>query len=73
MPSFDDIYRQPGGASPLTEVAERLVAAAPGDVTTRDLHQYRGLRPPWNDWRHVTERGRFWAVRVARAALEEPR
>ncbi len=69
---FDDIYRQPGGASPLAEVAERLVAAAPGDVATRDLHQYRGLRPPWNDWQHVMKRGRFWAVRVARAALEEP-
>jgi hypothetical protein len=73
MHSFDDIYRQPGGASPLAEVVERLAAAAPGDVAAIDLRHYRGLRPPWNDWQHVVDRGRFWAVRVARAALEEPR
>lgn len=68
---FDAIYRQPGGASPLAEVAERLAAAAPGDIATIDLTQYRGLRPPWNDWQYLVARGRHWAQVVARVALEE--
>jgi hypothetical protein len=68
---FDEIYRQ-DSASPLAEVAERLAAAAPGDLAAIDLGTYKGLRPPWNDWAHVARRGRHWAQRVAQIALEEP-
>lgn len=68
--SFDDIYRQPGTTSPLAEVGERLAAAQPRDVGDIDLQHYRGLRPPWNDWQHVVQRGRYWAQVVARVALE---
>src|SRR5438128_995869 len=53
MRSFDDIYRQANGASPLTEVSERLAAATPQDQPKVDLNQYRALKPPWNDWQHV--------------------
>jgi hypothetical protein len=67
---FDDIYQQRGGVSPLAEVAERLAAAVPRDVAEIDLREYRGLRPPWNDWQHVMARGRYWAQVVARVALE---
>lgn len=67
--SFDQIYRQLTDVSPLAEVAERLAAAAPVDVAQIDLSAYRGLRPPWNDWSHVVDRGRFWARVVARVAL----
>ena len=56
--SFDEIYRQPGGASPLVEVGERLAAASPSDGAEIDLRSYRGLRPPWNDWAHLVARGR---------------
>ncbi|HVT45749.1 MAG TPA: hypothetical protein VMT00_15325 [Thermoanaerobaculia bacterium] len=70
LASFDEIYRQPGGASPLVEVGERLAAAAPSDRPEIDLASYRDLRPPWNDWTHLTERGRVWAEVVARVALE---
>ncbi|MCK6556250.1 hypothetical protein L6Q96_16970 [Candidatus Binatia bacterium] len=70
--SFDDIYRQASGASPLAEVAERLAAAAPKDLADIDLCRYRGLRPPWNDWAHVIARGRYWAPVVARIALAGP-
>jgi hypothetical protein len=69
--SFDAIYRQDESVSPLAEVAERLAAAAPRDAASVDLATYKGLRPPWNDWQHVTTRGRFWAQRVAQAVLEE--
>jgi len=70
---FDDIYQQPTGESVLAEVAERLAAAVPIDVAAIDLHRYRGLRPPWNDWAHVVTRGRHWAQVVARIALDETR
>jgi hypothetical protein len=69
---FDDIYRQPSGASALSEVAERLAAGAPADLAAIDLRRYRGLTPPWNDWSHLLVRGRHWAQVVARIALEEP-
>lgn len=67
---FDEIYAQPGGASPLAEVAERLAEAAPSDAAAVDLRTYRALRSPWNDWGHLAARGRHWAPLVARAALE---
>ncbi len=70
--SFDDIYRQPGGASVLAEVVERLAAAAPRDLAEVDLKSYRGLAEPWNDWGHVVSRGRAWAARLAPVALREP-
>ena len=69
--SFDDIYRQASGVSPLAEVAERLAAAAPKDVAEIDLRRYRALQPPWNDWQHVVARGRYLAQVIARTALEE--
>src|SRR5206468_4629573 len=70
--SFDAIYRQSTGVSPLAEVAERLVAASPTDIAEIDLKEYRGLRPPWNDWQYVVGRGRSWAPVVARVAMENP-
>jgi hypothetical protein len=70
LSSFDRLYRQPGGASPLAEVAERLAAAAPLDRAAVDLTTYRGLIGPWNDWSHVEERGRRWAPVVASVAME---
>lgn len=66
---FDAIYAQPGGASPLSELAERLAAAAPSDLAAIDLHSYRGLSAPWNDWTYICARGRHWAVTVARLVL----
>jgi hypothetical protein len=68
---FDEMYQQPSAASPLAEVAERLAGAVPRDVADIDLHKYRGLRAPWNNWDHVVARGRYWAEMVARVVLEE--
>jgi len=68
---FDELYKQQGDVSPLAEVGERLAAAAPADLAAIDVKSYRGLRPPWNDWRHVAARGRHWAQVVARIVLGE--
>ena len=67
---FDDLYRQRNESSPLAEVAERLGAASPSDLVAVDVSSYKGLVAPWNDWRHLEERGRFWAPVVAKIALE---
>ncbi len=69
--TLDAVYRQPNGASPLVELVERLAAAAPSDAATVDLSTYRQLRPPWNDWKHLAERGRAWARILAPVALSE--
>jgi len=70
MKSFDELYRQPNDASPLSEVAERLAAATPKDIADIDLRRYRALRAPWNDWQHTAARGRHWAQVIARVVLE---
>jgi len=67
--SFDDLYAQESGASPLVEVVERLGAADPSDRAEVDLTTYKGLVAPWNDWSHVAERGRSWATVLARGRL----
>jgi hypothetical protein len=72
LASFDTLYRQPGGTSPLSEVAERLASARPSDLADLDLKTYRGLSAPWTDWAHLEARGRAWASLVARVAMEEP-
>jgi hypothetical protein len=59
---FDETYRQESGTSPLAEVVERLAAAAPTDKAAVELTQYRGIKAPWNDWQHLTARGRHWAM-----------
>ncbi len=70
--SFDEIYRQGSGSSPLAEVVERLAAATPADEAAIDLTTYRGLKPPWNDWTHVSACGRSWAQRIAATVMESP-
>jgi hypothetical protein len=67
--SFDEIYAQESGASPLVEVVERLGVADPSDRTDVDLATYKGLVAPWNDWSHLADRGRSWAMLLARNRL----
>ena len=68
--SFDELYRQPTGTSPLAEVVERLAAAAPSDAPEIDLRSYKGLVAPWNDWGHLAARGRHWASLLATGLLQ---
>jgi hypothetical protein len=66
---FDELYPQTSGSSALSEVAERLAAAAPSDAPAVDLRSYKGLVAPWTDWAHLAERGRHWAGVLARGQL----
>ena len=65
LQQLDELYPQPNGASVLAEVIERLSAAQPVDAAKVDLATYRGLKPPWNDWSYVADRGRHWARTLA--------
>lgn len=67
---FDGLYRQLNGGSVLVEVCERLGAAAPVDFRAVELSAYKGLLPPWNDWRHLEARGRAWSQVLAALTLE---
>jgi len=69
MKVFDALYAQLSNASPLVEVCERLGEGMPADAPEVDLATYRGLQPPWNDWRHVHDRGRHWSRVLAALAL----
>jgi hypothetical protein len=69
--TFDELYVQPGGASPLVEVAERLGAASPSDAPEVDLSTYKDLIAPWNDWSHLAARGRHWATVVSAMTLDK--
>lgn len=68
--SFDELYTQDNGTSPLVELVERLGAASPSDAPDVDLRTYKGLAAPWNDWAHLSSRGRVWAQVLARLRLE---
>ncbi len=72
LAALDEIYAQPGGASVLAEVIERLGAGRPIDAAEIDLATYRGLVPPWNDWQHVVSRGQAWAQVLADLLLNGP-
>ncbi len=60
LASFDELYPQ-AAASALSELVERLATAAPSDAPDVDLKSYKGLVGPWNDWAHLSARGRHWA------------
>jgi hypothetical protein len=67
--SFDELYAQQSGTSPLVEVVERLGSADPSDRAKVDLTTYKDLVAPWNDWSHLAARGRHWAQVLARQQL----
>jgi hypothetical protein len=70
--SFDAVYgRSPDGGAPLEALVSRLSAASPHDRAALDLRGYKGIVPPWDDWTHVTARGRHWAARLSDRVLGE--
>ncbi len=56
----------------MVEAIERLATASPGDAPDVELRTYKGLVGPWNDWSHLSRRGRYWAAILAGGQLSEP-
>lgn len=51
---YSDVERGEDAVS--SQVARQLAAASPKDVSvTRQLHRYKGIRPPWDSWSAVTD------------------
>lgn len=51
--SFDRIYRQDSGESPLQQLQVQLASALPYDLDESGLSEYRNLDPHWHDWKTV--------------------
>ena len=52
--SFDRLYRQDSGESPLQQLQVQLANILPYDVEETDLSEYKNLDPHWHDWQAVT-------------------
>ena len=53
LDSFDAIYRQKSGESPLQQLQVQLANAMPYDLEGTDLSEYKNLDPRWHDWGSV--------------------
>lgn len=51
--SFDKLYRQDNGESPLQQLQVQLANALPYDLEETKLGEYKYLDPQWQDWRVV--------------------
>ena len=51
--SFDFMYPQPNGESPLQQLQIQLASPLPFDLDTVDLTEYKNLAPRWHDWQSV--------------------
>lgn len=50
LQSFDRIYRQDNGESPLQQLQVQLANALPYDLGETELSEYKNLNPRWHDW-----------------------
>lgn len=48
--SFDDLYRQDNGESPLQQLQVQLANAMPYDLEDTNLSEYNNLARHWHDW-----------------------
>ena len=51
--SFDRLYRQGSGESPLQQLQVQLANALPYDLEETELGEYKNLDPRWHDWQTV--------------------
>lgn len=51
--SFDQLYRQRNGESPLQQLQVQLANALPYDLEEAELSEYKNLDPRWHDWQTV--------------------
>jgi len=50
LQSFDRLYRQDNGESPLQQLQAQLASAVPHDLEESELPEYKNLAPKWHDW-----------------------
>jgi len=53
LQSFDRLYQQANGESPLQQLQVQLANAMPYDLEETELSEYKNLDPSWHDWRTV--------------------
>lgn len=53
LQSFDRLYRQESGESPLQQLQVQLANALPYDLEETELSEYKSLNPRWHDWQAV--------------------
>jgi hypothetical protein len=51
--SFDELYPQPNGESPLQQLQVQLATPMPYDLDEVNLPEYKNLSPRWHDWTAV--------------------
>lgn len=50
LQSFDLLYYQASGESPLQQLQVQLANAVPYDLEETELSEYKNLDPRWHDW-----------------------
>jgi len=53
LQSFDKLYRQESGESPLQQLQAQLANALPYDLDETELSEYKNLETRWHDWQVV--------------------
>ena len=53
LQSFDRLYQQSSGESPLQQLQVQLANALPYDLEETELSEYKNLDPRWHDWQAV--------------------
>ena len=53
LQSFDRLYQQDNGESPLQQLQVQLANALPYDLEETELSEYKNLDPRWHDWQAV--------------------
>lgn len=53
LESFDQLYQQDNGESPLQQLQIQLANALPYDLEETELSEYKKLDPKWHDWNKV--------------------
>lgn len=50
LQSFDKLYQQDSGESPLQQLQVQLANPVPHDLEETELPEYKNLAPKWHDW-----------------------
>ena len=53
LASFDRLYQQANGESPLQQLQVQLASPTPYDLEETELPEYKNLDPHWHDWNRV--------------------